>query len=107
MEMKPITLCGVPALAWGKDSDRRILAVHGMMSHKADEPIRLLAEAAEKQGIQTVSIDTCPVMATAKGRWHSAPPSTVCRNCMRCWNPCWQRAGKWDCSASAWAPASA
>lgn len=57
MEMKPITLCGVPALAWGKDSDRRILAVHGMMSHKADEPIRLLAEAAEKQGIQTVSID--------------------------------------------------
>ena len=36
MEMKPITLCGVPALAWGKDSDRRILAVHGMMSHKAD-----------------------------------------------------------------------
>ena len=57
MEMKPITLCGVPALAWGKDSDRRMLAVHGMMSHKADEPIRLLAEAAEKQGIQTVSID--------------------------------------------------
>ena len=57
MEMKPITLCGVPALAWGKDSDRRILAVHGMMSHKADEPIRLLAEAAEKQSIQTVSID--------------------------------------------------
>ena len=39
MEMKPITLCGVPALAWGKDSDRRILAVHGMMSHKADVPI--------------------------------------------------------------------
>lgn len=35
MDMKPITLCGVPALAWGKDSDRRILAVHGMMSHKA------------------------------------------------------------------------
>lgn len=32
MEMKPITLCGVPALAWGKDSDRRMLAVHGMMS---------------------------------------------------------------------------
>ena len=57
MEMKPITLCGVPALAWGKDSDRRILAVHGMMSHKADEPIRLLAEAAERQGIQAVSID--------------------------------------------------
>lgn len=57
MEMKPITLCGVPALAWGKDSDRSILAVHGMMSHKADEPIRLLAEAAEKQGIQAVSID--------------------------------------------------
>ena len=57
MEMKPITLCGVPALAWGKDSDRRILAVHGMMSHKADEPIRLLAEAAEKQGIQTVRLD--------------------------------------------------
>ena len=57
MEMKPITLCGVPALAWGKDSDRRMLAVHGMMSHKADEPIRLLAEEAERQGIQTVSID--------------------------------------------------
>ena len=57
MEMKPITLCGVPALAWGKDSDQRMLAVHGMMSHKADEPIRLLAEAAERQGIRTVSID--------------------------------------------------
>lgn len=49
MEMKPIPLCGVPALAWGKDSDRRILAVHGMMSHKADVPIRLLAEAAERR----------------------------------------------------------
>ena len=46
--MKPITLCVVLALAWGKDSDRRMLAVHGMMSHKADEPIRLLAEEAER-----------------------------------------------------------
>lgn len=57
MESKPITLCGVPALVWGEDSARRILAVHGMMSHKADEPTRLLAEAAAEQGIQTVSID--------------------------------------------------
>lgn len=57
MEMKQTEFCGVPALVWGTDSARRILAVHGMMSHKADEPIRLLAEAAEKQGIQTVSID--------------------------------------------------
>ena len=49
MEMKPITLCGVPALAWGKDSDRRILALHGMMSHKADEPIRRQKSRASRR----------------------------------------------------------
>ena len=46
MEGRAITLCGVPALVWGRDSARCILAVHGMMSHKADTPIRLLAEVA-------------------------------------------------------------
>lgn len=50
MEMKPITLCGVPALAWGKDSDRRMLAVHGMMSHKADEPIQPAGRGGRKAG---------------------------------------------------------
>lgn len=57
MEGRAITLCGVPALVWGGDSARCILAVHGMMSHKADTPIRLLAEVAAAQGIQVVSID--------------------------------------------------
>lgn len=48
MEMKPITLCGVPALAWGKDSDRKHSGSDGHDVPQGRESLRLLAEAAEK-----------------------------------------------------------
>ena len=75
MEGRAITLCGVPALVWGGDSARCILAVHGMMSHKADTPIRLLAEVAAAQGIQVVSIDL-PDVYKRQPSW-MAPPRAV------------------------------
>ena len=57
--MTPIEteILGIPALRWGGPSPKKILAVHGMMSHKADAPIQLLADEASRLGIQVVSID--------------------------------------------------
>ena len=97
MEGRAITLCGVPALVWGRDSARCILAVHGMMSHKADTPIRLLAEVAAAQGIQVVSIDL-------PGHGDRAGEMERC-TAQYC-TPEIRREGQWGCSASAWGPAS-
>lgn len=47
----------IPAMLWGKTSDRLFIAVHGNMSHKADTVIELLAKEAAEKGYQTLSFD--------------------------------------------------
>ena len=47
----------IPAIKWGVFTGKTILAIHGLMSHKADTDIRLLAEHATHKGYQVVSID--------------------------------------------------
>jgi alpha-beta hydrolase superfamily lysophospholipase len=47
----------IPAILWGKDSDKVIIAVHGNMSNKEDIPIELFAEHAIQKGYQVLSFD--------------------------------------------------
>lgn len=57
MEKRAFDIGGIPALLWGPTSERLILAVHGSGSHKADVPIRLLAEDAVPKGYHILSFD--------------------------------------------------
>ena len=77
MEKLFLKIGDTPAILWGKDADRLILAVHGKSSHKSDDPIALLAAEGEKRGYQVLSFDlpgcgertgetsAIPLMATA------------------------------------------
>ncbi|MBP2133319.1 pimeloyl-ACP methyl ester carboxylesterase [Methanomicrobium sp. W14] len=47
----------IPSVLWGETSERLIIAVHGMMSLKEDEIIRILAEEAVIRGYQVLSFD--------------------------------------------------
>lgn len=47
----------IPAILWGDKSDKLFIAVHGNMSHKADEAIVILAEEALSKGYQVLSFD--------------------------------------------------
>lgn len=48
---------GIPALRWGPESDRVILAVHGSHSSKIDDCVYILAEEAAAKGRQVLSFD--------------------------------------------------
>jgi len=47
----------IPAVVWGDESQRVIVAVHGNMSNKEDTVIRMLAEEAVQRGCQVLSFD--------------------------------------------------
>ncbi len=55
MNKEYIKIMGIPAVLWGKESDKVWLCVHGKMSSK--EAFESLAEIAEKKGYQTLSFD--------------------------------------------------
>lgn len=57
MDTTEWNLNGIPALLWGDAANGVLLAVHGNLSHKADVPIRMLAETAVKRGWQVLSFD--------------------------------------------------
>lgn len=57
MEKKKVYIDGIPAVLWGTETEDWIVAVHGNMSHKEDEVIRLLADEAVKVGYQVLSFD--------------------------------------------------
>ena len=48
---------GIPAILWGSDSTRLIIAVHGNRSSKIDDCIWILAEEAIQRGYQVLSFD--------------------------------------------------
>lgn len=48
---------GIPAIFWGSDRPRRLIAVHGFGGGKGDRAIRLLARRAVPLGWQVVSCD--------------------------------------------------
>lgn len=57
MLINKFTLRNIPAVLWGKKSDKLIIAIHGNKSSKTDDCIRILAEEAEKSGCQVLSFD--------------------------------------------------
>ncbi|GAA0116199.1 alpha/beta hydrolase [Clostridium senegalense] len=50
-------ISNIPAILWGKNSEKLFIAVHGNMSNKEDVVIQILAEEALKKGYQVLSFD--------------------------------------------------
>ena len=50
-----IKISNIPAIVWGKESDKVYLFVHGKMSSK--ESAEVFAKIAEEKGYQTISFD--------------------------------------------------
>lgn len=50
-------ISNIPAILWGKNSEKLFIAVHGNMSNKEDFVIQILAEEALKKGYQVLSFD--------------------------------------------------
>ena len=57
MNKKHFNINGIPAVLWGDQAEKLILAVHGNMSNKEDAPISLLAKLALPKGYQVLSFD--------------------------------------------------
>lgn len=57
MEVQKVRIGDIPAMVWGKESGRMLVAVHGSRSSKTDDCIWVLAEEAAKRGWQTLSFD--------------------------------------------------
>ena len=57
MKIERKVIDGIPALIWGDKSDKAFIAVHGNMSNKEDEVIKILAEIVVNFGYQLLSFD--------------------------------------------------
>jgi len=57
MKTKRININNIPALIWGEESKKAFIAVHGNMSNKEDEVIKILAEKVTSRGYQVLSFD--------------------------------------------------
>lgn len=57
MKTTNLQIGSIPAILWGKESSRLLLAVHGNMSSKSDTPISILAEEAVPLGYRVLSFD--------------------------------------------------
>ncbi len=47
----------IPSQIWGEKSDKVVIAVHGSMSNKEDDVIKILAENVTNKGYQVLSFD--------------------------------------------------
>lgn len=57
MENSLIEIEGIPAMLWGPESNKLLVAVHGNQSHKADTVIQIVAETAVQKGWRVLSFD--------------------------------------------------
>ena len=57
MKIERKVIDGIPALIWGDKSDKVFITVHGNMSNKEDEVIKILAEIVVNSGYQLLSFD--------------------------------------------------
>jgi len=48
---------GIPAILWGKPSNKLFIAIHGNLSNKEDDAIVIFAEEAVDKGYQVLSFD--------------------------------------------------
>ena len=57
MEIERVKINNIPSIIWGEKSNKVFIAVHGNMSNKEDEVIKILAEKATSKGYQVLSFD--------------------------------------------------
>ncbi len=57
IEKQEIDIDGVPAIIWGRDADKVILAVHGMFGNMLEGTKVVMAEVVEPLGYQVISFD--------------------------------------------------
>jgi alpha-beta hydrolase superfamily lysophospholipase len=57
MKVERIKINNIPAIIWGEKSNKVFIAVHGNMSNKEDEVIKILAEKTTSRGYQVLSFD--------------------------------------------------
>ena len=57
MKIEKIKINNIPSIIWGEKSNRIFIAVHGNMSNKEDDVIKILAEKVTSNGYQVLSFD--------------------------------------------------
>ena len=57
MKIEKIKINNIPSIIWGEKSNRVFIAIHGNMSNKEDEVIKILAEKVTSNGYQVLSFD--------------------------------------------------
>lgn len=57
MKIEKIKIKDIPSIIWGEKRDRIFIAVHGNMSNKEDEVIKILANNVVNSGYQLLSFD--------------------------------------------------
>ena len=57
MKIERININNIPSIIWGEKSNKVFIAVHGNMSNKEDEVIKILAEKVVLKGYQLLSFD--------------------------------------------------
>ena len=57
MKIERIKINDIPSIIWGEKSNKVFIAVHGNMSNKEDEVIKILAEKVVSKGYQVLSFD--------------------------------------------------
>ena len=57
MRTERININSIPAITWGEKSNKIFIAVHGNMSNKENEVIKIFAEKVVSQGYQLLSFD--------------------------------------------------
>lgn len=70
MKVGKISIYGIPALIWGCESSKVYIAVHGNMSSKDDELIKLLANIVTSRGYQLLSFDLKTIIEYAKKNYN-------------------------------------
>lgn len=57
MKIEKFEIKNIPTILWGEKSEKIFIAVHGNMSNKEDESIKIFAEEAISKGYQVISFD--------------------------------------------------
>ncbi len=57
MKIEKIKINNIPSIIWGEKSWKVFIAVHGNMSNKEDDVIKILAEEVTSKGYQVLSFD--------------------------------------------------
>lgn len=104
MNKENLIIEGIPVVIWGETSNNVFIAVHGNMSHKEDDVIRILAEELAEKEIQVLSFDL-----PEHGDRKELPERCKVQRCVKelevilgYANNRWQKIGLFGCSIGAY-----